>query len=89
MEDILKMKKLKFSINRAGSIFTLFFTDRQVCDYAGAKTCDTRKYARFFWSMLEHGVNLPPSQFEGNFISFAHQKRDLEFMLETFAENIK
>jgi glutamate-1-semialdehyde 2,1-aminomutase len=89
MEEILKMKKLKFSINRAGSIFTLFFTDRKVCDYASAKTCDARKFARFFWSMHEHGINLPPSQFEGNFVSFAHQKRDLEFMLETFAENIK
>jgi glutamate-1-semialdehyde 2,1-aminomutase len=89
MEDILRMKKLKFSINRAGSIFTLFFTDRQVYDYASAKTSDTAKYARFFWSMLKHGVNLPPSQFEGNFVSFAHQSSDLEFMLEAFAENIK
>ena len=89
IECIIRMKKLKLTINRAGSIFTLFFTDRKVCDYASAKMSNTKKYARFFWSMLEHGVNLPPSQFEGNFVSFAHQKRDLEFMLETFAKNIK
>jgi glutamate-1-semialdehyde 2,1-aminomutase len=89
MEDIIRMKKLKLRINRAGSIFTLFFTDRKVCDYTSAKTSDPKKYAKFFWSMLERGINLPPSQFEANFISFAHQGRDLEFMLETFAENIK
>lgn len=89
MEEILKMKKLKFSINRAGSIFTLFFTEKKVFDYASARTCDARKFARYFWSMHERGINLPPSQFEGNFVSFAHRKRDLEFMLETFAENIK
>ena len=89
MEDILKMKKLKFTINRAGSIFTLFFTERKVYNYASAKSCDTKKFARFFWAMLKAGINMPPSQFEGNFVSFAHQKRDLEFMLETFAKNIK
>lgn len=89
MEDILKMKKLKLTINRAGSIFTLFFTERKVYNYASAKSCDTGKFARFFWAMLQAGINMPPSQFEANFVSFAHQKRDLEFMLEAFAENIR
>jgi glutamate-1-semialdehyde 2,1-aminomutase len=89
MEDVLKMKKLNYSINRAGSIFTLFFTGRKVQDYASAKTCDRAKFARFFWSMLKDKVYLPPSQFEGNFVSFAHKRQDLERILEAFAENIK
>jgi glutamate-1-semialdehyde 2,1-aminomutase len=88
-EDIIKMKKLKISLNRAGSVFTLFFTDRKVTDYSSAKTCDTGKYARFFWSMMGQGINLPPSQFEANFVSFAHQKRDLERTLEAFAGAVK
>jgi len=84
LEDIIKIKKLKIALNRAGSIFTFFFTDKKVDNYSSAKTCDTKKYARFFRAMQKLGINLPPSQFEANFVSFAHQKRDLERLLEAF-----
>jgi glutamate-1-semialdehyde 2,1-aminomutase len=56
---------------RIGAIFCLFFTAQHVHNYADAKTADTQRFARFFWSMLEHSVYLPPSQFEGCFISLA------------------
>jgi glutamate-1-semialdehyde 2,1-aminomutase len=56
---------------RIGGIFCLFFTPQPVIDYAGAKTADTQRFARFFWHMLERGVYLPPSQFEVCFISLA------------------
>jgi glutamate-1-semialdehyde 2,1-aminomutase len=56
---------------RIGGIFCLFFTAQHVIDYASAKTADTQRFARYFWSMLMHGVYLPPSQFEGCFISLA------------------
>jgi glutamate-1-semialdehyde 2,1-aminomutase len=56
---------------RIGGIFCLFFTAQPVIDYASAKTADTQRFARFFWRMLERGVYLPPSQFEGCFISLA------------------
>jgi glutamate-1-semialdehyde 2,1-aminomutase len=56
---------------RVGGIFGLFFTAEPVRDYASAKTSDTARFARFFWSMLRQGVYLPPSQFEGCFISLA------------------
>ncbi len=56
---------------RIGAIFCLFFTAKQVIDYNSAKTSDTQCFARFFWSMLERGMYLPPSQFEGCFISLA------------------
>ena len=56
---------------RVGAIFCLFFTAEHVIDYASAKTADTQRFARFFWSMLKQGVYLPPSQFEGCFISLA------------------
>ncbi len=88
MEEIIKRKKSKIFLSRSGSIFTLFFTGRKVEDYSGAKASDTKKYARFFWSMLEQGMNLPPSQFEANFVSFAHQKNDLERFVKAFAKSI-
>jgi glutamate-1-semialdehyde 2,1-aminomutase len=56
---------------RIGAIFCLFFTAKQAIDYNSAKTSDTQCFARFFWSMLERGMYLPPSQFEGCFISLA------------------
>ena len=56
---------------RVGGIFGLFFTAEPVRDYASAKTSDTARFARFFWSMLRQSVYLPPSQFEGCFISLA------------------
>ena len=56
---------------RVGAIFCLFFTSQHVIDYASAKTADTQRFARYFWRMLKQGVYLPPSQFEGCFISLA------------------
>lgn len=56
---------------RVGTIFCLYFTAEHVIDYPSAKTSDTRRFARYFWSTLNHGVYLPPSQFEGCFISLA------------------
>src|SRR5579863_9506131 len=63
---------------RVGGIFCLFFTAERVIDYASAKTSDTARFARFFWSMLRRGVYLPPSQFEGCFISLALEDSMIE-----------
>jgi glutamate-1-semialdehyde 2,1-aminomutase len=64
--------------NRVGSMFTLFFTDTPVRDFTSAKTCDTARFNRFFHSMLEQGIYLPPSQFEAAFISAAHSDGDID-----------
>ena len=61
-----------------GGIFCLFFTTQHVIDYASAKTADTQCFARFFWRLLERGVYLPPSQFEGCFISLALEDEMIE-----------
>jgi len=53
-------------------MFTLFFTDTSVVDFATAKTSDTSRFSTFFNHMLESGVYLPPSQFEAWFVSTAH-----------------
>jgi glutamate-1-semialdehyde 2,1-aminomutase len=63
---------------RIGSIFCRFFTDREVTDYASAKTSDTKRYAKYFHAMLERGVYLAPSQFEVGFMSLAHTDEDIE-----------
>jgi glutamate-1-semialdehyde 2,1-aminomutase len=66
------------TINRVGSMLSLFFTDRNVENYDDAKTSDVSRFAAFFRNMLEEGVYLPPSQFEGYFLSTAHTDEDIE-----------
>ena len=64
--------------NRVGSMFTFFFTDRQVTDWESAATCDTAKFGRFHGALLDAGVWLPPSQFEAAFLSTAHTQGDID-----------
>jgi glutamate-1-semialdehyde 2,1-aminomutase len=70
------------TVNRVGSMFTFFFTDQPVTDYASAKTSDTARFAKFFHWMLEHGVYLAPSQFEAGFVSAAHTEQDIARTVE-------
>jgi glutamate-1-semialdehyde 2,1-aminomutase len=66
------------TLNRLGSMVTLFFTATPVVDYATAKTSDTQRFAAFFRKMRERGVFLPPSQFEAMFVSLAHTDEDVD-----------
>ncbi len=75
------------TVNRVGSMMTWFFTDQPVTDYASAKTCDTRLFARFFHAMLDRGMYLPPSQFEALFVSATHTEADLARTLDAARES--
>ena len=65
------------TLNRVGSMLTVFFTDTPVVDYATAKTADTALFGRFFRAMRERGVFLPPSQYEAMFVSLAYSDQDI------------
>jgi glutamate-1-semialdehyde 2,1-aminomutase len=67
----------RVTINRVGSMFTLFFNPGPVTDYASATASDTGAYARFHKAMLERGIYLPPSQFEACFLSTRHTPADI------------
>ena len=64
-------------INRAGSMFTCFFSAAPVTDYASARTANAQAFGRFFRSLLAQGVYFPPSQFEVAFLSAAHTQTDI------------
>jgi glutamate-1-semialdehyde 2,1-aminomutase len=70
------------TVNRVGSMFTCFFTNDSVADYASAKNADTARFARFFRPLLGRGVYFPPSQFEAAFVSTAHQESDVDRTVE-------
>lgn len=82
MKALFHRKGIPATVSRRGSMFTVFFTDREVTDLASALRCDTRLFARYFNAMLRHGVSLPPSQFETAFVSFAHGPDDIDRTLE-------
>jgi len=65
-------------VQRAGSLLTLFFTDRAVRTEEDAQTSDRDRFARFHAAMLRRGVMLPPSQFECWFLSLAHDDTAIE-----------
>src|SRR6266566_9481325 len=71
MERVLHDTGLGLQFVSIGAMFCLYFTPEPVIDYACAKTSDTARFAQYFWYMLEHGIYLPPSQFEACFISLA------------------
>src|SRR5690606_7844340 len=71
LRAVVKEFNVPATVNSVGSMFTLFFTDREVTDLATARTSDTARFGRYFHAMLREGVYLAPSQFEAMFISSA------------------
>jgi glutamate-1-semialdehyde 2,1-aminomutase len=63
---------------RVGSMMTLFLAAEPVTDWPTASRCDTKKFARWFWNMLDRGVYLPCSQYEALFVSAAHSEADID-----------
>ncbi|NBE91644.1 glutamate-1-semialdehyde-2,1-aminomutase [Nonomuraea sp. KC401] len=64
-------------LQRAGNLFSIFFTETEVTSFAGANTQDTAAFTAFFHAMLEQGVHLPPSAYEAWFLSASHDDEAL------------
>ncbi|MBY0155335.1 glutamate-1-semialdehyde 2,1-aminomutase [Cytobacillus oceanisediminis] len=82
LEEGLKAAAEKYyiphTINRAGSMIGIFFTNEDVINYEKAKTSNLEFFAEYYREMANQGVFLPPSQFEGLFLSTAHTDEDIE-----------
>jgi glutamate-1-semialdehyde 2,1-aminomutase len=73
-----KASKVPLQFNRAGSMFTWFFTAEPVTGWDSASKSDTKAFGKFFRAMLDAGIYLPPSQFEAAFLSVAHSEDDVQ-----------
>jgi glutamate-1-semialdehyde 2,1-aminomutase len=80
--DAISKAGVRGRVNRVGSMFTVFFTDKSVVDFTTAKSSDTARFNAYFQAMLEGGIYLPPSQFEAAFISAAHSEADIDRTIE-------
>ncbi len=76
--EVMARHGLAHTCVRAGSMFTLYFTQGPVLDLEDAQKSDRGLFAKYFGAMLERGIYLAPSQFETNFLSAAHTARDVD-----------
>ncbi|HXV78884.1 MAG TPA: glutamate-1-semialdehyde 2,1-aminomutase [Candidatus Binatia bacterium] len=83
-EKVLRKYPMRATINRTGSMMTLFFGVDQVRNAAQARKCDRGRFARFFHGMLKRGIYMPPAPFEAAFLSLAHTATDLNQTIAAF-----
>jgi len=69
-------------LNQVGTMFGIFFTDEEVVNYESAKTSNLDYFKEYHGYLLDHGIHVAPSQFEGLFISTAHTDEDIDKTLE-------
>jgi glutamate-1-semialdehyde 2,1-aminomutase len=72
----------KVTVQRVGSMLTVFFRVGPVRNFADAKESDVEAYAAFFRRLLDHGVYAPPSQFEAMFVATVHGKDEIAQTVE-------
>ncbi len=89
LEGTFRKSGVPTCTNRVGSMWTTFFQEGPVVDYATAKKSDTAAYGRYFRGMLARGVYLAPSQFEAGFVSLAHTRRDLDRTIGAARETLR
>ena len=86
VENIKKLAELysvNVCVNSMGSLFTIFFNDmKKIENLEDSLKSNTENFSIYFNTMLEHGIIVPPSQFEAHFLSTAHDERDLSRTLE-------
>lgn len=70
------------TINRVGSMVCPFFTDGPVINFDTAKNSNIDSFRRYFAAMVNNGVSVAPSQFEGMFVSAAHSVEDIDLSIE-------
>ncbi|MFG6118990.1 glutamate-1-semialdehyde 2,1-aminomutase [Thalassobacillus sp. B23F22_16] len=89
--DAASEHDIPFTVNRAGSMVGFFFNNEEVYNFETASSSDLDFFAKYYRGMIEEGIFLPPSQFEGLFLSTAHSDEDIEKTIEAaekvFADN--
>jgi glutamate-1-semialdehyde 2,1-aminomutase len=86
LRRLLAKKGVPHRFNRVGSMFCLFFTDREIVNVDDVMKQDLEFFKKFFWGCLDKGIYLAPSPYETGFISLAHTEADLDDTLTVFGE---
>jgi glutamate-1-semialdehyde 2,1-aminomutase len=86
LHEMFNKKNIPFTINSFGSMISVHFTDRPVRDFESSAASDMPRFNKFFHSMLDQGIYLPPSAFESWFLNNALSFRDLDETLDAAAQ---
>ncbi|MGJ8633805.1 MAG: glutamate-1-semialdehyde 2,1-aminomutase [Luteolibacter sp.] len=89
LRGVMDSKGVPYRINRVGSMFCLFFTDREIVNVDDVMKQDMEMFRKFFWGCLDKGVYIAPSPYETGFLSLAHTEDDLDETLEVFEDVLK
>lgn len=89
IRDAVESNNIPAHVNQIGSMFQIFFTDRNVTDYTSANSSDKVHYSSYFRSLLGTQIFMPPSQLESCFLSTSHTKHDLQRTLEAIGDHLK
>lgn len=81
LEQTADAHSVPVTINRVGSMITVFFTPDPVTDFQSASKTDSQAFARWFQTLLDEGVYWPASAFEAAFISYAHTPADIDAVI--------
>ena len=84
-----KAQDVPVTINRVGSMITVFFTGQPVTDFESASTTDTAQFRRWFHGLLDRGVYWPASAYEAAFLSYAHTESDIDKIIEAASKSFE
>ncbi len=81
-KENVKQWGVKAAFTRVGSMFSMFFTDREIVNFESVQSSDLDLFKRYFNAMLEEGIYIAPSQFEAGFMSAVHTDDDIQQTIE-------
>ncbi|WP_239254986.1 glutamate-1-semialdehyde 2,1-aminomutase [Listeria ilorinensis] len=89
LAQLSEQYQVPVAVNQAGSMFGFFFTEQKVINFETAKSSDLTFFSNYYREMLNQGIFLPPSQFEGVFLSTAHTEKEIDQTLEAIEHAFK
>lgn len=89
LEKSAKELDIPHHINRVGAMIGFFYTGEKVINYETAKTSNLEHFKQAHGYLLDHGIYIAPSQFEGLFMSTVHTEEDINKTLEVYYDALK
>ncbi len=89
LEEACRMTGTAASVQRVGSMLSVYFTDHKVENFDNAQNTDKELFGRLFHGLLKRGVYLPPSALEAWFLTLSHHKVEIDRTVEAFADALK
>ena len=89
LKIVMEAKSMPYRLNRVGSMFCLFFTDREIFNVDDVMKQDLEVFKKLFWGCIDKGIYLAPSPYETGFLSLAHTEADIDDTLSVVEEVLK